>query len=136
LGTALISRHLAGSRNKTLAKTPFAALSGGNTSTVLTVLAVGEVVADKLPIIPSRTEPGPLIVRALIGGFVGAAACSERRDNAVAGALVGAAAAVGASFAAYYLRRWLTRDIGLPDPIVATAEDSLALAIGQRAVRS
>ena len=135
MGTALISRHLSASHDKDLANTAFSPLSQSNTSTLLTVLAAGEIVADKLPIIPSRTDPGPLVVRALMGGFVGAVACSERRENIAAGALVGAAAAVGATFAAYHIRRWLTRDFGLPDAIVATAEDSLALAIGRQAVQ-
>ena len=133
MGAALISRHLvkntgAGGRDKLSS-----VLSTAAAANVLAALSAGEVIADKLPGIPARTKPGPLFVRALLGALAGAAACSEKRENVGAGALVGAGAAVAATFGAYYLRRWLTSEGGLPDAVVALAEDSLALAVGQRA---
>src|ERR1700733_10683496 len=42
------------------------------TAIIFTVLALGELVADKLPKTPNRTAPGPLLVRVVVGGLVGA----------------------------------------------------------------
>ena len=42
------------------------------TAILFTVLAVGELIADKLPRTPNRTSPGPLLVRIVMGGLVGA----------------------------------------------------------------
>ena len=42
---------------------------------VFSLLAVGELIADKLPFIPGRTQPGPLGVRILFGAMCGAALC-------------------------------------------------------------
>src|ERR1700675_3914211 len=39
---------------------------------VLAVGALGELVADKLPMTPSRTKPGPLAARIVMGGLSGA----------------------------------------------------------------
>ena len=133
IGAALISRHLANRHWATKADPALALLSSPGAANVLTALSAGEVIADKLPGIPARTKPFPLVARAAMGALAGAAACSEERENAAAGALIGAGAAVAVTFGAYYLRRWLTRDHGLADPVVAGAEDTVAYAIGQYA---
>jgi uncharacterized membrane protein len=133
MGAALISRHLARSIGHNEGDKLTMALSGMGTAKVLSVLSASEVVADKLPGVPARTQPGSLAARALLGALVGAAACSEKRENVAAGAIIGAGAAVAATFGAYYLRKWLTSEVGLPDPVVALAEDALALSIGQHA---
>ena len=39
---------------------------------IFSLFAAGELVADKLPFIPSRTEPGPLGVRIVFGALCGA----------------------------------------------------------------
>src|SRR5215471_893137 len=41
----------------------------------LAVFAIGELIADKLPMTPSRTKPPSLIFRLLTGGLSGAALC-------------------------------------------------------------
>lgn len=55
---------------------------------------------------------------------------SARRDT-VAGAVLGALGAVVGAYTFYHLRRELTWQ-GLPDMVVAVAEDALALAGGLR----
>jgi uncharacterized membrane protein len=102
-------------------------LSSPRTARVLTVLALGELVFDKLPFAPSRTSPGGLSGRLLSGAMCGAAVVPE--DQA-AGALLGAAGALTSSFAGYALRKGVVRVSGVPDPLVALAEDMLALGIG------
>ena len=49
------------------------------TVVIFALLAVGELICDKLPWIPNRTAPGPLTVRLLLGGVVGALAATGAR---------------------------------------------------------
>lgn len=46
---------------------------------VLGVAAIGELVGDKLPSTPNRTEPLGLIGRIFSGAFVGGSVCAARK---------------------------------------------------------
>ncbi len=89
-------------------------------------IAIAEVIADKLPFLPKRTNAPSLIWRTISGALSGAAICSSKKRSVLAGAMLGAAAAVGATYGAYELRRWAGRKFELPDPVIAVAEDVLA----------
>jgi uncharacterized membrane protein len=95
----------------------------------LQVGALLELVADKLPWVPARTQPISLSARAVSGALVGAALSPRAR---VSGAVVGGVAAVVAAFAAYYVRRAATRTIGIPNVLAGILEDALAIAAGSR----
>jgi uncharacterized membrane protein len=105
---------------------PLVLVTHSKFATAASLLAVGELVADKLPFTPNRTAAGPLLGRALTGGFGGAVICSAKRRSVLAGTLIGAAAAVGAAYGAYELRRQAVRRLRLPDAVIALAEDTLA----------
>jgi uncharacterized membrane protein len=97
---------------------------------VFTLLAIGELIADKLPFIPSRTTPGPLVVRFVFGAVSGVALCISGGASWLPGALLGGIGGVAGAYAGYYLRRWLTSDKGLPDFAVALVEDVVAIGGG------
>jgi uncharacterized membrane protein len=82
---------------------------------VFILLAVGELVADKLPFIPRRTMIGPLMVRILFGVFCSLALIlsGEQSHLLLPGAAAGGVGAVAGAFAGYQLRRWLT--VGRPE---------------------
>ena len=101
----------------------------------LDVMALGELVADKLPNTPSRLAAPSLAIRAISGALVGGALFAERRKSPAAGALVGGLAAVAATYAFYHLRQTVDEKTGLPDPAIALAEDALARGIGHLALR-
>ncbi len=103
-------------------KLGFLTSSGAISTTAL--LALGEIVADKLPSMPARTDKGPLIARAVSGALSGAVLCSARKKSAWLGAFYGALGALGATFAAYHLRRSLKENLKLPDTVLAVAEDA------------
>ena len=67
---ALLSRRLARPPVRWRAD-PTRLLASERTARVLGILAVGELVGDKLPFIPARTEPLPLLGRARAGLDVG-----------------------------------------------------------------
>lgn len=103
--------------------------------TLIQLMAAGELVADKLPIIPARIKPEALAGRAMSGAFVGATLSLLRERSPVAGALLGGGAAVLAAFAGYHARRRLTVDGPFPDFLVALLEDALVLALGRQLTR-
>lgn len=99
-------------------------------SRTLLALAVGEFIADKLPFMPKRTQTGSLIARMASGAICGAIFCSALKRSPVAGAVAGACAALGATYAFYELRHAATERLGLPDTAVALAEDAVAAWVG------
>jgi uncharacterized membrane protein len=102
-------------------------------SKALVLAQVGEFVGDKLPMTPSRTTLPPVLGRAASGGLVGAAAFVSAGRSAAAGSVLGSSAAVAAAFAGERLRALAVEQTGLPDPIVALAEDAVVLLVGSRA---
>ena len=131
---ALVSGHFARTEPAALLSSPLRWLGSPRTAIVLKMLALGEVGADKLPGIAARIDLGPLGARAVSGGLCGAAICAAAGRPALAGAGAGIVAAVASSFGFYHLRRSLGRH--LPDPVLAVAEDTLALALGRISLRS
>ena len=115
------------SRQRHLAPTP---LDHVATPTVLAAMAAGELVADKLPFTPDRTAPPSVAFRALSGALVGGSFCAANRRSPVAGALLGAVGAVAATYAAFHIRSYLVKERGLPDMVVALAEDAATNALG------
>lgn len=109
-------------------------LSQPKTAKTMAVLAVGEMIADKLPFMPKRTQAPALVTRAVSGGLGGAAVCSSKKRSVLAGALIGAAAAVGATYGAYQLRKWAGERFNLPDALIAIAEDALVAGCGMLVV--
>jgi uncharacterized membrane protein len=132
---AALSRALSEGRIGGLEETPFAILASAGASRALLLLEIGEMLADKLPITPSRTSPPPLLGRMASGALVGAALfASESRRAAVGGAL-GAAAALAAAYAGERLRARAAQKLGFPDPAVALIEDGIVLLAGARLLR-
>ena len=94
---------------------------------VLTILALAELVTDKLPFTPNRTAPGPLIGRIVTGALCGAALGVAGGGSLGAGIALGAAGAVAGTFGGYQARHRLVKGAGLPDIVVALGEDLVAV---------
>ena len=108
-------------------------LRGAAVRPVVASLALGELVADKLPSTPNRTDPVGLIARIALGGLSSAVLASTTgRDRAVA-AIVGAGMAAGAAFAGMAGRAALSRH--LPPILAALNEDVVAAGLAVAAVR-
>jgi uncharacterized membrane protein len=97
---------------------------------VFSLFAVGELIADKMPSIPGRNEPGPLAVRFLSGALCGAALCAAAGLTVAGGALLGGAGGIAGGLGVYQLRRWLTTARSFPDLPVAFVEDLIAIGFG------
>jgi uncharacterized membrane protein len=116
-GAHLGSLHLEGSL--------FAFFANKISLVIFSLFAVGELIADKLPFIPPRTQAGPLVVRMVFGAMCGAASCTS------------------GAFAGYAYRRRLSRGFrvrgfrvrgarvrGVPDLLLALLEDLVAVGGG------
>jgi uncharacterized membrane protein len=106
------------------------------TAKTMAALAVGEMIADKLPFMPKRTDAPALVARAISGAVSGAAICSSKKRSVIAGALLGVIGAVGATYGAYKLRKWAGSRFHLPDPLIAVAEDALVAGCGMLVLSS
>ena len=107
------------------------ALGSPKISSLLTLLAVGEMIADKTPFIPARTSAPALIGRLLSGALVGATLFASEGRHGNSGAVLGALSALAAAYAGEGLRSAGARK-GIPDPILAVLEDRLVLTLGRR----
>ena len=134
-GPAFVSRA-AGRGDMDLGGTTLAFLGSPLLTKALTVMQIGEMIGDKLPFVPGRTNIMPLLGRAGSGGLVGAAAFASADRHDLVGVLLGTSAAVAAAFAGEGLRALLVEKTNLPDPVVALAEDAVVLLVGFRSTRS
>jgi uncharacterized membrane protein len=99
------------------------------TVVVLTILAVGELVTDKLPKTPARTAPPSFAARILMGGFAGAVIGAAQHHTFVAlGA--GIIGAVLGTLGGFQARKRLVAARGGQDLPVALLEDAVAILGG------
>jgi uncharacterized membrane protein len=97
---------------------------------VFTLLALGELVVDKLPSTPNRTRLPGLIGRSVTGGLSGAAVAVSGAQSTTAGAVLGVTGAIAGAFAGYQVRKRLVRALKVPDFVIALFEDALAIGGG------
>jgi len=109
-----------------LENTWLAFLGFAATPYILTVLAIGELIADKLPKIPSRKTSGPFAARIVLGALCGAA-LGATNQALMGGLLAGALGAVAGTLSGYEFRARLVRAIGGKDLPIALLEDAVAV---------
>jgi uncharacterized membrane protein len=103
-------------------------LAGRGTRRGLALGAAGELVGDKLPKAPSRTEPLGLVPRLGFGALGGAVLASRAGESEPAAAAAGLAAAAVWSFAGVRWRTWAAARFGHDLP-GALAEDAGAVLL-------
>jgi len=109
-----------------LENTWLAFLGAAVTPYILTVLAIGELINDKLPKTPSRKEPAPFAVRVVMGALCGAA-LGAQSQSLIAGLAAGALGAVTGTLGGYEARSRLVKAIGGKDFPIALVEDAIAV---------
>lgn len=115
---------VAGLRTATAVAATFEAIDSKWTGLAI-AMAVGELVADKLPFTPSRLSPVGLGARVLSGGWSGERLVHRFGGSASAGAALGAAGALAGAWLGYTIR--FTAAKRIPDPFVALVEDGVAI---------
>ena len=97
---------------------------------IFSLLALVELITDKLPSTPSRTEPVGLIARILLGGLSGACVAVSGAQSIVVGAVLGAVGGVAGAFAGYQARARLVKALKVPDFVIALLGDAVAIGGG------
>jgi uncharacterized membrane protein len=120
--------------NEDGAMTPSRLLRSPVSRLVTSLAAVGEIVGDKLPMTPNRTNPGPFAGRLVIGALGGMVLFRRAHLPPALGIVTGAMGASIGTLAGYYSRVWLSRTTKIPDPLWGSLEDVLALGLGLLAV--
>ena len=113
-----------------LHSSPLAFIGSTAAVAVLTLLALGELVIDKLPSTPKRTSLAGLIGRSVMGGLSGAGIAVAGSQSIAPGAILGVAGAIAGAFAGYEVRKRLVRALKVPDFVIALLEDTVAIAGG------
>jgi uncharacterized membrane protein len=109
-----------------LENTRLAFLGFAATPYILGVLAIGELIVDKLPKTPSRKAPGPFAAR-IVTGALGGAALGAPVQAIVGGLLAGALGGIAGTLGGYEFRARLVRAIGGKDFPIALLEDAIAI---------
>lgn len=125
---ALLSNHFCKHQRPSLQNSKWKWFCSKRASNILSVMAAGEVLADKIPSIPDRISPPGLAGRALSGALAGAVLNKAEGGKTPLAPWVGAAVAVAATFASFYARKELSRKIA--DGKIAMIEDLIVYGIG------
>ena len=94
---------------------------------ILSLLAVTELIMDKLPNTPNRTAPPGLIARIVTGGLTGACVSVGGGKSALVGAGLGVLGGIVGCFAGYHARARIVRSLRVPDIYIAVIEDLIAI---------
>jgi uncharacterized membrane protein len=96
---------------------------------IISVLAIGELVADKLPKTPSRKAPPGFIARIVTGALCGAA-LGATSASLIVGLLAGVIGAIVGTLGGYEFRARLVKITGGKDLPIALLEDVIAIGGG------
>ncbi|MES2277483.1 MAG: DUF4126 family protein [Bacteroidota bacterium] len=127
---AIASKMLGQHHSKKLQHSPLSFMQSGTTAKVLSVMALGEFVGDKMPSAPNRIATPGLVFRSLSGAVAGASIYKASGGNIYAGALLGGVTAVAATFGSFFLRKAIVKQAHLIDPVIGGIEDAIVLGAG------
>ncbi|MCC9165487.1 DUF4126 family protein [Pontibacter harenae] len=127
---AILSHQLSLAPAGGLQNSPLKYLQKGPVATGLKLLAASEMAGDKLPDVPDRITLAPILFRTAAGSAVGAAVFIANQDRAVTGAVLGGLAAIAATYGSFYLRRFLNRNVKLPNVLSGAVEDAITIGSG------
>jgi uncharacterized membrane protein len=113
-----------------VSQTPLAFLGYAWTPYILSVFALAELVADKLPTTASRKQPGPFGARIVLGALSGAALAAGGGLSWPVGALLGGLGGVAGTLGGYAARTGLVAQLKVPDYVIALLEDMVAVGGG------
>jgi uncharacterized membrane protein len=106
---------------------PLAFMGSTAAVAIFSLLAIGELVVDKLPTTPKRTAPVGLIARIITGGLCGACLCTAMGKLLLAGTLLGGIGGIVGAFLGYGIRRRL--NLHIKDLVIAVCEDVVAVGL-------
>ena len=108
---------------------PLAFMGSITAVAIFSLLAIGELIGDKLPNTPKRTALAPLSARIITGVLVGASLCAATGKLLVAGALLGGIGGAIGAFLGYETRKRVVNNLHIKDFVFAVCEDLFAIGL-------
>jgi uncharacterized membrane protein len=108
---------------------PLAFMASTVAVAIFSLLAIGELIGDKLPKTPRRTAIAPLLARIFAGALCGACLGAAANRSLLTTGLLGGIGGVIGAFAGYEIRRRLVSQLHLRDMAVALCEDVIAIGL-------
>ena len=96
---------------------------------IISLLALAELVADKLPKTPSRKAAPGFAARIVMGTFSGWALAVGIGISGLLGAVLGCGGAIAGTLGGYEARTRAVRALKVPDIVVALIEDAIAIGV-------
>jgi len=97
---------------------------------VVSLLALGEIINDKLPNTPNRTDAIPFGARLVTGMLSAMIIFMSAHQSIALGLVLGLVGAFIGTYGGFHIRYYLVKDRGLPDLVVAIVEDIVAVGGG------
>ena len=97
---------------------------------IFSILAVAELVNDKLPKTPSRTAAVPFAARIITGALAGVTLAVAAANFWLIGGILGALGAVAGTYGGYLARTKTVKALHAPDFVIALIEDAIAIGGG------
>ncbi|SDF77924.1 DUF4126 family protein [Terriglobus roseus] len=96
---------------------------------IVTVIALGELINDKLPKTPSRLIPPQQIARMTAAGFVGLLVAQPLLLSPILAIVTGAIGAVVGTYTGWFVRSRTVAALKCPDLPIALLEDAVAIGL-------
>ena len=130
IAPAVVSHYLSKNPKSALAKSKLAFMQSPTAAVVTKALSLAEMTTDKLPGTSDRIILPQTLPRVLSGALVGAVIFQASKQKITNGILIGGAAALVATFASFYIRKYLSKVPYVKDPLLGAAEDYVAVSSG------
>jgi len=122
----ILSHH----HSRNLEHTALGVMQSDRVADTLKLIAIGEIIADKLPAAPDRIKPASIAARCISGALAGASVFKASGGKAVWGGLIGAATAAASTYGSFWMRKNAVKRTRIVDPIVGALEDALVIGAG------
>lgn len=119
-----------------LDESPLQFMQSVTTSKVFKLLAIGELVGDKLPNAPNRTDLPGLVGRIVSGALAGSVVYKAEHKQPLLGGIIGGAAAAASTFGCFFLRKLVVKKTRISDAYIGAMEDLLVIGSGAALAKS
>jgi uncharacterized membrane protein len=97
---------------------------------IFSILALAEIVNDKLPATGSRLAVPSLAIRSVMGALAATALAVATGQTILIGICLGIVGALAGSFVGYHVRHQIVSSLKVPDFPIALVEDAIAVGCG------
>ena len=127
---AIAAHFFSKEQSEDLAESKLAFMQSPTAAVITKLLAAAEIIGDKLPQTPDRIITTSAAARVAAGAFAGTIVATARKENVTRAALLGGVTALASTFATFYLRRYISRNTVVKEPITGAFEDAVAVGTG------